>query len=59
MPAKIPDEVAQKIGVSLARGLNDDAFRALLERVGFPPLRPRSAAGIRNLSMPFGRDGRA
>ena len=46
-PAKIPDDVAQKISASLERGLNDEAFRALLEKVGFPPLRPRSAAGIR------------
>ena len=37
----------QKLSASLERGLNDEAFRALLEKVGFPPLRPRSAAGIR------------
>ena len=46
-PAEIPDDVAQKLSASLERGLNDEAFRALLEKVGFPPLRPRSAAGIR------------
>jgi tripartite-type tricarboxylate transporter receptor subunit TctC len=46
-PARIPDDVAQKISASLERGLNDDAFRALLQKVGFAPLRPRSAAGIR------------
>jgi len=26
--------------------LNDDAFRASLEKVGFPPLRPQSQAEI-------------
>jgi hypothetical protein len=52
-------DVAQKLSASLERGLNDEAFRALLEKVGFPPLRPRSAAGSGSLSMPIGRDGRA
>jgi tripartite-type tricarboxylate transporter receptor subunit TctC len=46
-PAKVPDDIAQKIAASLDRALNDDAFRASLEKVGFPPLRPRNAAGIR------------
>ena len=45
-PAKLPDEVAQKISASLDRALNDDAFRASLEKIGFPALRPRSAAAI-------------
>jgi tripartite-type tricarboxylate transporter receptor subunit TctC len=45
-PAKVPDDVAEKLRASLARGLNDEAFRASLERVGFPPLRPRDATGI-------------
>ena len=45
-PAKLPDDVAQKIGASLDRALNDDAFRASLERIGFPVFRPRSAAAI-------------
>jgi len=46
-PAKVPEEVAQRLGESLARGLNDEAFRASLVKVGFPPLRPRDAAGIK------------
>src|SRR6476620_11276826 len=45
-PAKVPDEIAQKISASLDRGLNDEAFRASLERIGFPPLRPRNQAEI-------------
>ena len=45
-PAKLPDGVAQKLSASLDRALGDDAFRASLEKIGFPPLRPRSAAAI-------------
>ncbi|WP_305711209.1 tripartite tricarboxylate transporter substrate binding protein [Bradyrhizobium sp.] len=45
-PAKLPDDVAQKVSASLDRALNDDAFRASLEKIGFPALRPRSAAAI-------------
>src|SRR6478752_3012519 len=45
-PAKLSDDVAQKISASLDRGLNDEAFRASLERIGFPPLRPRNQAEI-------------
>jgi tripartite-type tricarboxylate transporter receptor subunit TctC len=45
-PAKLPDEIAQKISASLDRALNDDAFRASLEKIGFPVFRPRSAAAI-------------
>jgi tripartite-type tricarboxylate transporter receptor subunit TctC len=45
-PAKLPDDIAQKIGASLDRALNDDAFRASLEKIGFPVFRPRSAAAI-------------
>jgi tripartite-type tricarboxylate transporter receptor subunit TctC len=45
-PAKLPDEIAQKIGASLDRALNDNAFRASLEKIGFPVFRPRSAAAI-------------
>jgi tripartite-type tricarboxylate transporter receptor subunit TctC len=45
-PAKLPEEVAQKISASLDRALNDDAFRASLERIGFPVFRPRSPAAI-------------
>jgi tripartite-type tricarboxylate transporter receptor subunit TctC len=45
-PAKLPDDIATKISASLDRALNDDAFRASLEKIGFPVFRPRSAAGI-------------
>ena len=45
-PAKLPDDIAQKVSASLDRALNDDAFRASLQKIGFPPLRPRSAAAI-------------
>jgi tripartite-type tricarboxylate transporter receptor subunit TctC len=45
-PSKLPDEIAQKIIASLDRALNDDTFRASLERIGFPVFRPRSAAAI-------------
>jgi tripartite-type tricarboxylate transporter receptor subunit TctC len=46
-PAKVPDEVAQKISASLERALNDEAFRAVLDRAGFPPLHPRNAEAIK------------
>jgi tripartite-type tricarboxylate transporter receptor subunit TctC len=46
-PAKLPDEIAQKISASLDKALNDDTFRASLERIGFPVFRPRSAAAIK------------
>jgi tripartite-type tricarboxylate transporter receptor subunit TctC len=45
-PARLPDDVAQKISASLDRALNDDGFRAQLENIGFPVFRPRSAAAI-------------
>ena len=45
-PSKLPDEIAQKIRASLDRALNDDTFRASLEKIGFPVFRPRSAAAI-------------
>ena len=44
---RLPDDVARKISASLDRALNDDAFRASLEKIGFPVLRPRSAAAIK------------
>jgi tripartite-type tricarboxylate transporter receptor subunit TctC len=46
-PAKLPDDVTAKISASLDRALNDDAFRAQLEKLGFPLLHPRSAAAIK------------
>jgi tripartite-type tricarboxylate transporter receptor subunit TctC len=45
-PAKVAEEVAQKITASLDRALNDDMFRASLEKIGFPVFRPRSRAEI-------------
>jgi tripartite-type tricarboxylate transporter receptor subunit TctC len=45
-PAKLPDDIARKITASLDRALNDDAFRASLEKIGFPVFRPRSPAEI-------------
>jgi len=45
-PSKVPDDVVQKIKASLDRGLNDDTFRAALDKVGFKPLRPKSQAEI-------------
>ncbi len=45
-PAKLPDDTAAKISASLDRALNDDTFRASLEKIGFPVFRPRSAAAI-------------
>ncbi|UGY15035.1 Bug family tripartite tricarboxylate transporter substrate binding protein [Bradyrhizobium septentrionale] len=45
-PSKVPDDVADKIKASLDRALNDEAFRASLVKIGFPPLRPKSQAEI-------------
>ena len=45
-PSRLPDEIARKISASLDRALNDDTFRASLEKIGFPVFRPRSAAAI-------------
>jgi tripartite-type tricarboxylate transporter receptor subunit TctC len=45
-PAKLPDDIAQKLRASFDRALNDEAFRASLEKIGFPPLRPKSQAEI-------------
>jgi len=45
-PAKVPEEITQKITASLNRALNDEPFRASLEKIGFPPLRPQSQAEI-------------
>jgi len=46
-PAKLPDDIAAGISASLDRAMNDDAFRAQLEKIGFPVFRPRSAAAIK------------
>jgi tripartite-type tricarboxylate transporter receptor subunit TctC len=46
VPSRLPDDVARILTDSLDRMMNDPAFRASLEKVGFTALRPRSAAGI-------------
>jgi tripartite-type tricarboxylate transporter receptor subunit TctC len=46
-PAKLPDDITAKISASLDRAMNDDVFRAQLEKIGFPVFRPRSAAAIK------------
>src|ERR1700761_5710955 len=46
-PAKLPDDVTARINASLDRAMNDDAFRAKLEKLGFPVERPRSATAIK------------
>jgi len=45
-PSKVPDEIVQKVKASLDRALNDDVFRAALDKSGFKPLRPKSLAEI-------------
>jgi tripartite-type tricarboxylate transporter receptor subunit TctC len=45
-PAKLPDDLTARISASLDSAMNDDAFRAKLEKLGFPVERPRSAAAI-------------
>lgn len=45
-PARVPDDVAQILEGSLDRAMNDDAFRASLEKIGYSVLRPRSRAAI-------------
>src|SRR5450631_1724460 len=46
VPAGLPDDVTRILTDSLNRAMNDDAFRASLEKVGYTALRPRSAAAI-------------
>src|SRR5689334_9049066 len=45
-PAKVPEEITQKITASLNRALSDEPFRGSLEKIGFPALRPKSQAEI-------------
>lgn len=45
-PSNVPDDVADKLKASLDRALNDEAFRASLVKIGFPPLRPKSRAEL-------------
>ena len=42
----MPDDVLQKLKASIDRALNDDVFRASLDKIGFTPLRPKSQAEI-------------
>jgi tripartite-type tricarboxylate transporter receptor subunit TctC len=46
VPADLPDDVARILTDSLDRVMNDPAFRASLEQVGYTALRPRSASAI-------------
>ena len=45
-PSKVTDDVAGKVKASLDRALNDEAFRASLLKIGFPPLHAKSQAEI-------------
>ena len=44
--AKLPEEIVKKIMASMDRALEDPAFRASLEKIGFPVLRPKKVAEI-------------
>ena len=57
-PARLPDEVAQKITASLDRALNDEGFRASLEKIGFPVSARAAQPPSPNSSTPTGRGGR-
>jgi tripartite-type tricarboxylate transporter receptor subunit TctC len=46
VPADLPDDVTRILTDSLGRVMNDSAFRASLQKVGYTALRPRSAAAI-------------
>jgi tripartite-type tricarboxylate transporter receptor subunit TctC len=46
VPADLPDDVIRILTDSLDRVMNDSAFRASLQKVGYTALRPRSAAAI-------------
>jgi tripartite-type tricarboxylate transporter receptor subunit TctC len=46
-PAKVPEEVAQKLSASVRRALADETVRTSLTRAGFPPLTARSEPEIR------------
>jgi tripartite-type tricarboxylate transporter receptor subunit TctC len=46
VPAALPDDVARILTDSLDRVMNDLAFRASLEKLGYTALRPRSVAAI-------------
>jgi tripartite-type tricarboxylate transporter receptor subunit TctC len=44
--AKLPEDVVKTIMASMDRALQDPAFRASLEKIGFPVLRPKTPAQI-------------
>jgi tripartite-type tricarboxylate transporter receptor subunit TctC len=46
VPTGLPDDVTRVLTGGLDRVMNDPAFRASLEKVGYTALRPRSAAAI-------------
>jgi tripartite-type tricarboxylate transporter receptor subunit TctC len=46
VPAGVPDDVTRVLTDSLDRVMNDEGFRAAIEKVGFTALRPRSPADI-------------
>jgi tripartite-type tricarboxylate transporter receptor subunit TctC len=46
VPADLPDDVTRILTDSLDRVMNDPAFRASLEKVGYTALRPRSASAV-------------
>src|SRR5262249_54629903 len=46
-PAGVPAEVAETLRARFNRALDDDSFRESLKGVGFPPLRSRSEAAIK------------
>jgi tripartite-type tricarboxylate transporter receptor subunit TctC len=45
-PAKLPEDVTKVLTDSLNRGMNDEAFRGSLQKIGFSVLRPRQPADI-------------
>jgi tripartite-type tricarboxylate transporter receptor subunit TctC len=46
VPARLPDDVTRILTDSLDRVMNDEAFRASLEKAGYTVPRPRSASAI-------------
>jgi tripartite-type tricarboxylate transporter receptor subunit TctC len=46
-PARLPDDVIGILTDSLNRVLDDDGFRASLQKAGYSALRPRSAADVK------------
>jgi tripartite-type tricarboxylate transporter receptor subunit TctC len=45
-PARVPDGVAEILKGSLDRALDNDTFRASLQKIGYSVMRPQSAAAI-------------